>query len=1385
MCGIAGIFHYADPDCPVDRDLLVRMTRAIAHRGPDAEDFHVEAGLGLGHRRLSIVDLSPTGAQPMPNDDQSNWITYNGEFYNHKDFRPRLTARGARFRGPSDTETLLRLMELEGPDSLAATAGIFAFAFWDARRKSLTLARDHMGVKQVYFHDDGRRIVFASEIKALLQDPSVPREVDPEAVNQYVHFHTPLFERTFFRGIHVLRAGEYVEFTRYGAKRKTYWALTDFTKLPLKADDAVEELRHELTGIVGRQLMADVPVGAFFSGGIDSSAIAAHAARTGSSPLCFGVHFTNQGVTDERPYQEAAAKALNLDLRLITMDGSDFPDEFKRLTYHQDQPVIGAALFPMAKVSELASASVKVCLGGQAADEVFGGYARYALSHPLQVMQSWFEARKAPAAATDVDSAPEAQVGGNLRQQFAEGGTLSRLARNLRHMTNWETSYFEHFAKVPVSSWEHIFASPDFYSRDRCRQIFHDTVRNSPATDPLDKILHWDVQSYLTGLFQQDDRMSMAASLESRVPFADPRLVQFAFQLRPELKLRAGASKWILRQAVSNVLPPLVLNRRKVGFDTPAESWMRGPHAGFVRDILLSRNARQRGFWNVRSLEGMLDDPNSGHWFDVIWKALSIELWATTFLDTAPQNISISRSHLPEVGLPEVGLPAAGPADQHHHGSLREKATNIVQEFRELGIKGTFARGVWETKTRTGLVRVNAKKNAEPEEYLLPLAEGPRLPFADPAEIRQAISERLTAAQRNRLTEDAAEASKGRIICFSNWMADYGNPIDWHRDPTNGHRWVSDVHWSKALRNAPQVDIKFTWEAGRFPQAYLMARAANVAPEASPILGQAFSSQVMGFIASNPDARGVHWYSGQEVAFRIFAWLFGFHVFSRLGAVDQPLSAAISSGMAIAGSHIAEHIEYARDSVYNNHLLSEALGLYVAGRFTSGPRAATWVAEGLGLLDSQANLQIYPDGSYIQQGHNYHRVAMQLYLWATAFQRANNEHVPGSWLGAMERSLDFLYAHQNGLDGCLPNYGPNDGSKPIPLSGSDLADFRPLLQALSVATRGERLYDAGPADETSLWLFGPGCLDLPLRNRTRTSVSFTHTGHHVMRGKRDGSFGAFRCGTIIDRFSQIDMLHLDVWWRGQNVLVDAGSYRYNGATAWHNHFLRTESHNTVKVDRRDQMVHFRQFKTLFWTQAKLLRFEEHPDWVVTEGEHYGYERDRRCTHRRSVLFVKDDLWVCIDTVVGPGSHQLVLQWLGGEFPFQFDSPASRLSLDTPLGPFSITVLDEHALPSPGSSVAAGQESPPRGWLSRYYGRKTPVPSLEVALNGTLPRTLVSILSGGPDEVHTSLSRESSTSGPGPQWNVKRDGTSVSFRLADGRFVDISVEVGTPVGGGPA
>jgi asparagine synthase (glutamine-hydrolysing) len=628
MCGIAGLFHYKDRLRLADLTALRRMTGSIIHRGPDDEGYFVDGSVGLGNRRLAIVDVSPSGHQPMQSPDEQYCLTYNGEFYNHRSFRPKLEAHGVRFRGSSDTETLLHALATYGPGVLTDVAGIFGLAFWDARHQRLILARDPLGVKQLYYHDDGRRVVFASEMKALLQCVDVPREIDPDAVNEYLHFHTPLFDRTFFRQIKQVRAGEYIEVGRFGLRRKIYWETDGFQPRDEAPEKSVEILRDLLETVVDEQLMSDVPVGAYFSGGIDSSAVAAFAKRSGHSPKLFGVHFSNQDIIDERPYQESAAAALGLELHLTTVDGRSFPDEFMKLAYYQDQPVIGPALIPMYHVSRLAADHVKVCLGGQAADEVFGGYARYALVHPGRVFSSWFSGQS--HAPSEVNSHP---VGRNLMKQIVDMQTLRRIARS--GLGGWRERYFDNFAKVPESLWLKMLPSAQFVSRSRARDLFRDGVARSPAQDPGDKILHWDMQTYLTGLFQQDDRMSMANSLESRVPIADPRVVRFALHTRFDLKLRGGSTKWLLRRAVSDMIPSEVLGRRKVGFDTPAEKWMRDTHPGFVRDLLLSKSARERGLYDARAVEQLLASPRRPFWFDMIWKLASIEAWAWTFLDGA------------------------------------------------------------------------------------------------------------------------------------------------------------------------------------------------------------------------------------------------------------------------------------------------------------------------------------------------------------------------------------------------------------------------------------------------------------------------------------------------------------------------------------------------------------------------------------------------------------------------------------------------------------------------------------------------------------------------------------------------------------------------------
>jgi asparagine synthase (glutamine-hydrolysing) len=1357
MCGIAGIFNYADSSRPVDRALLERMTDAIAHRGPNAAGTFVDGPIGLGHRRLSIVDLSPAGAQPMPDESGRCQLVYNGEFYNHADFRGRLERRH-RFRGHSDTETLLYLLCDEGPDALADAAAIFGLAFWDGRSQLLTLARDPLGVKQLYYYDDGSRVLFASEIKALLACPELPRELDPEGLNQYLHFHTPLFERTFFRGIRQLRPGQYLRYGRSGSKATTYWRLEDFDRASVTPEERIRELREKLARVVQDQLMADVPVGAFFSGGIDSSAVAAFAKRGGYSLRCFGVHFRNQGVIDEQPFQEAAARALGLDLELVTLDGSSFPDDFLKLMYFQDEPVIGAAMLPMYYVSRLASRKVKVCLGGQAADEIFGGYARYALARPGQVLRSWFQ--RGRGVDLPGPSAKLAPVGGNLRRQLLERRTLRRLVQSARKVADWRALYFENFAKVSEDVWRELIPSQGIVSRASCRDLFFDTVEHSPASDPGDKVMHWDLQTYLPGLFHQDDRMSMANSLESRVPLADPRLVAFAFQCGFDLKFRAGASKWILRQAVSDSIPESVITRRKVGFDTPAVAWMRGPHRDFVRDTLLSKRARERGLWNPRAVAHLLDSSDKNpDWFDIAWKVLCVESWAQLFLDRA----GAQRAPGPPAASATPSFESEGESGGARPRPLRQRIAaapaevlHAVQEVRELGLDATLFRVGWEARMRSGLMPL--LERAKVPGNAVALAR-PSLPSPDA--VATAVRPSIAPEALENLAQVARAAARGRIVCFGRWGADFGNPVDWHLNPVTGRRWNPALHWSKALADEPRVgDVKFTWEVGRFPQAYQLPRAAAFFPELRPELARAIAAQIVGFAQENPFRMGVHWNSGQEIALRMMAWLFAWRAFA-----DEPSMQAIAPVMAHelyeAALHIEEHRAYAAKAVHNNHLIAEALaGLVAATALPDAPEAPRWKRDALQILGEQADEQFYEDGAYIQQSHNYQRTAMQLYLAAAYFARQRSEPVPAPWLAALERGLAFLVSHQNPLDGRLPNFGANDGSLPLLLSTSDFSSFRPTLQAASILTRGERLYESGPWDEAAAWLLGPEALQVPLARPSLRSISFTATGYHVLRSSDPSSFCTFRCGTLRDRFSQIDMLHVDVFWRGQNVLVDGGSYRYNGADPWHDHFMETGSHNTLTLDGRDQMLHYRRFKNLYPPRAQLLHFEAHHGWSLCEGEHEGYlRRAGGCVHRRSVLLAADGLWVVADHLLGEGDHAVRLHWLGGEFPFTWDAAQGRLELATPSGPFTVSVFDAAGRPRP-CTVVVGREDPPRGWLSRYYGEKVAVPSMAVEEHLAFPATLVSVLCAGAPTVAVDAEH----------WRVSAGPLTVEFDLRGGRLV---------------
>lgn len=659
---------------------------------------------------------------------------------------------------------------------------------------------------------------------------------------------------------------------------------------------------------------------------------------------------------------------------------------------------------------------------------------------------------------------------------------------------------------------------------------------------------------------------------------------------------------------------------------------------------------------------------------------------------------------------------------------------DTLQEFRELGIRRSLFRISWEARLRTRLFEHFPQRRIDPRA--LTSIELAPLPFASPDRVRDRILPSLSEAARATLRQRALDAARGHITAFLRWEADYGDPIQWHREPATGERaaggrsivWRSGVHWSRALRGV-DADVKNVWEIARFNHAALLARAATFFPELMQGSGAALDRQIASFVEHNPYPDGVHWYSGLELAIRMMNLLFAAHVFGGLLDRDRLRFLILQSA-----EHIDEFFAFSQHSAYNDHLIGEAVGLLAAAvAYPAYHKSAKWYERALATLTGECSAQFFPDGGYFAQSHNYHRSVLQMYAVAIALA---GDDAPRQWRDTLRRSAEFLHQQQNPVDGRLPNFGSNDGGIPLHLTSCDFADYRPIIQTSAIAGGLAPAYAHGPWDEERSWLITDRARPTavrnapqidhapptPLRYSSRHSISFPDSGIHILRdASNEANFATFRCGDVTERFTQIDMLHLDVWIDGKNVLADPGTYRYNAATAWMQHFVRTAAHNTVTIDGIDQMLHYRQFKMMYWTKAKLRRFEDSHRYAFASGEHYGYRRTTGCTHRRCVLFLKPRTWVVVDTITGEGTHTSRLHWLCGAAVPQ----RSKNEIDLG-GGSSLQLFRADGSPLT-ADVVAGSENPIRGWLSRYYGEKQPVTSVAASISGKVPQTFVSLI----------------------------------------------------------
>jgi len=658
MCGISGLVNCGDSET------LARMTHVQAHRGPDDSGlwerrFADGTYVGLGSRRLAILDLSPAAHMPMPNEDGTLWITYNGEIYNFAELRHELESKGHDFRSRSDSEVVLHLYEEEGPECLNRLNGMFAFAICDFRtgRPEVFLARDHFGVKPLYYMQQGSRLAFASEVKALLLVPGMNAEMDLEALHQYLTFLWVPDPKTMFRGIFKLPAGHFARMRQGEFRIEQYWDLTfppAGTTYSSSEDELIEEVRARFCRSVQAQMISDVPVGAFLSAGLDSSSIvAAMAEATAQTVRTYTVTFPRKYRVGENALDDPAvparlAKKLGCENRQIMLE----PDVVKllpRLTWHMDEPTADPAIIPAFLVCQEASRDVTVLLSGVGGDELFAGYRKYCAYQWAQLYRNFV-----PGFVRDRVIAPAVRGMPSLRGTPLKG--LVRLAKKMAR----SGSLSPRDAFIMNATYLDDIEKMSLYAPEAACEITHANAAAAhhrcfdqvSTADFLHQMLYLDSKIFMASLnLTYNDKMSMASSVEVRVPFLDRELAEFvAWNVSPELKLKGKVrptTKYILRRAMEGILPREVLKQRKAGFGAPVDYWLAHDLRGMVDDLLCESQVRRRGLLRPERVSELVKKHRRGQDVSMqLWQLLTLELWMQTFVDGTAEEISSTQDYV-------------------------------------------------------------------------------------------------------------------------------------------------------------------------------------------------------------------------------------------------------------------------------------------------------------------------------------------------------------------------------------------------------------------------------------------------------------------------------------------------------------------------------------------------------------------------------------------------------------------------------------------------------------------------------------------------------------------------------------------------------------------
>jgi len=620
MCGIAGIVRWDGTQ--VEEGDVRAMCRAMAHRGPDEEGLYLGDGVGLGMRRLSIIDLDG-GQQPVTNEDRTVWVVFNGEIYNYKELRRQLEQRGHTFRTSSDTETIVHLYEDLGPQCVDQLRGMFALAIWDERQQQILLARDRLGIKPLYYAERDGELVFASELKPILQLGHVDRALNWEAVGHLFTFLATSPDQSIVDGVKKLEPARRAVARRGSSLRvERYWDVTFDPDERSTEHELVERLRGLLVESVALHQVGDVPVGAFLSGGIDSSSVVATMSPLNRSRIkTFSVGFREEGYNELGHAQQVAA-LHDTDHHHLVLE-PDVVSMVEDLAWYLDEPFGDTSAIPTYMVSKLAAEHVKVVLTGDGGDEVFAGYDKYV----VEGRERAYDRVPAPirrAAGVVGDAMPEGMRGRRFLRHLALDGSRRYLDAQTLFHTDELSKLFRPDAFAELVNHDPWAASLSHLSGDR---------------DWISSVQYGDLQTYLPlDVLTKVDRMTMAHSIEARPPLLDHRLVEFAATIPAHFRLRDGTTKYLLKQAMRGILPDEIIDRPKQGFAVPLARWFRGPLAGFARDVLLSDTCRQRGFLNTSYVERLLQLHQGGRDLDLqLWTTLSFELWCRRFLDRGPE----------------------------------------------------------------------------------------------------------------------------------------------------------------------------------------------------------------------------------------------------------------------------------------------------------------------------------------------------------------------------------------------------------------------------------------------------------------------------------------------------------------------------------------------------------------------------------------------------------------------------------------------------------------------------------------------------------------------------------------------------------------------------